>query len=76
MNKVWIVSTPDNSDIAVCSTAEKAYDYCKEIIKNCVAQEREEYMDRLINKLNKEYLEYPDSFACEDICWAKVVDVL
>jgi hypothetical protein len=29
-----------------------------------------------MDKLQREYREFPDSFACEDICWAKVVDVL
>lgn len=77
MEKVWVAFIAGNSDVALFSTAEKAYGYLLDIlsdnslIEDSVARE---YWEDLAKDLTADYDRGDEEFGC-DYCWAKMEEV-
>ena len=73
MNTVYICKFFDFDEDRVAATKEKAYQICREYINDTVRDHDER--NGCLKELSIDYLEYPDSFGCEGICWAIKTEV-
>lgn len=77
MNKVWVAFIDGDYDIALFSTAEKAYEYLLGILTDHSITEdkdRRVYWEDLAEYLTADYNRGDEDFGC-DYCWAKLEEV-
>lgn len=74
MEYVWIIRFCEEPDMRVAGSAEKAYEICKDYIRN-VAGFGEELKRECLRELEADYERNPEWFACEDVCGAEMIDV-
>lgn len=78
--KVWVVRYEDGSEIRLFKSKEKAYEACKEYVKEFLSYKGidEEGCDRILSELEEEYRVFADMlgyFVSEGICWARLESV-
>ena len=77
MNKVWVACIDGRSDMALFSTAEKAYGQLIYIFSDNGTTEdadRKAYWEMMAEDLNSDYDHYKEEFGC-DYCWARAEEV-
>ena len=77
MEKVWVAFIDGNCDVALFSTAEKAYEYLLDILSDNATTEdpvAREYWEDLAKDLTADYDRGDEDFGC-DYCWAKMEEV-
>jgi hypothetical protein len=77
MSKVWVACIDGNCDVALFSTAEKAYGYLLDILSdNSLTGDStgREYWEDLAKDLTADYDRDNEDFGCEH-CWARVEEV-
>lgn len=77
MGKVWVTFIDGNCDVALFSTAEKAYEYLLDILSDNATTEDPDgrkYWEELAEDLTADYDRDDEDFGC-DYCWAKMEEV-
>ena len=77
MEKVWVTFIDGDYDIALFSTAEKAYESLLDILSDHSLTEdpvEREYWKRMTEDLTVDYNRGDEDFGC-DYCWAKLEEV-
>lgn len=77
MERVWVAFIDGNCDVALFSTAEKAYEYLLDILSDNATTEDPDgrkYWGELAEDLTADYNRGDEEFGC-DYCWAKMEEV-
>ena len=77
MEKVWIAFIDGNCDVALFSTAEKAYEYLLDILSDNATTEDPDgrkYWEELAEDLTADYNRGDEDFGC-NYCKAKMEEV-
>ena len=77
MEKVWVACIDGHGDIALFSTAERAYGYLIDILSDNATTEDADsraYWEMMAKDLTVDYDHYKEEFGC-DYCWARAEEV-
>lgn len=70
MEYVWIVrfaESKNNEDILIFDNPTTAYDACVDYINNIDTMD--DFIEEYIEELRSRFLDSPDEFWCEEVCW-------
>ncbi len=73
MKFVWVINFGEGVDPRVASSAEKAYEICKDFI--CDIGYPYDLRKSYLEELRRDFLNYPDYFKCVDNCEAVKIEV-
>lgn len=77
MEKVWVACIDGHCDVALFSTAEKAYGYLLDILSdNSLTEDKDRraYWEMMAKDLTADYDRGDEDFGCE-YCWANSEEV-